>query len=97
MNIWTFELKGHSADTENFFQDWNHAGKRLSWRWSNRDHLTLQNKSSVKGYHAHKDIWTSAMSEKFVTLMEPDNEVVKYAACVKKKNVVISHIPLGKN
>ena len=37
------------------------------------------------------------MSEKFVTLMEPDNEVVKYAACVKKKNVVISHIPLGKN
>ena len=29
--------------------------------------------------------------------MEPDNVVDKYAVCVKKNNVVVRHLPLGKD
>ena len=29
--------------------------------------------------------------------MEPDNVVDKYAVCVKKNNVIVGHLPLGKD
>ena len=60
-------------------------------------HSTLSINSSVKGYHAYIDNWTPVMNEKLAALMEPDNEVDKYAVCVKKENVVVGHLPLGKN
>ena len=37
------------------------------------------------------------MNEKLAALMEHDNEVDKYAGCVKKENVVVGHLPLRKN
>ena len=29
--------------------------------------------------------------------MEPGNVVDKYAVCVKKNNMIVGHLPLGKN
>ena len=29
--------------------------------------------------------------------MEPDNVVDKYAVCVKKNNVIVGHLPIGKD
>ena len=54
-------------------------------------------KSFVKGYHAYKDIWKPFINEELTTAMEPGNVVDKYAVCVKKNNVIVGHLPLGKD
>ena len=54
-------------------------------------------KSFVKGYHAYKDLWKPFINEELTTEMEPDNVVDKYAVCVKKKNVIVGYLPLGKD
>ena len=59
-------------------------------------HSMIAIKSSVKGFHACKDIWTPIINEKLVVFMVPDSEVDKYNDCVKKKHVAIDHLPLGK-
>ena len=51
-------------------------------------------KSFVKGYHAYKDLWKPFINEDLATALEPDNVVV---VCVKKKNVIVGHLPLGKD
>ena len=51
----------------------------------------------VKGYHMYKDLWKPFTNEELTTGMEPDNAVYKYAVCVKKNNVIVGHLPLGKN
>ena len=53
-------------------------------------------KSFVKGYHTYKDLWKPFINEELTTAMEPDNAVGKYAVCVKKNNVIVGHLPLGK-
>ena len=53
-------------------------------------------KSFVKGYHTYKDLWKPFINEELTTAMEPDNVVYKYAVCVKKNNVIVRHLPLGK-
>ena len=50
-------------------------------------------KSFVKGYHAYKDLWKPFINEDLATAMEPDNVVV----FVKKNNVIVGHLPLGKD
>ena len=54
-------------------------------------------KSFVKGYHAYKNLWKPFVNEELTTAIEPDNVVDKYAVCVKKNNVVVRHLPLGKD
>ena len=51
-------------------------------------------KSFVKCYHAYKDLWKPFINEDLATALEPDNVVV---VCVKKKNVIVGHLPLGKD
>ena len=51
-------------------------------------------KSFVKGCHAYKDLWKPFINEDLATALEPDNVVV---VCVKKKNVIVGHLPLGKD
>ena len=51
-------------------------------------------KSFVKGYHAYKDLWKPFINEDLATALEPDNVVV---VCVKKKNAIVGHLPLGKD
>ena len=54
-------------------------------------------KSFVKGYHVYKDLWKPFITEELTTAMEPDNVVDKYAVCVKENNVIVRHLPLGKD
>ena len=54
-------------------------------------------KSFVKGYHTYKDIWKPFINEELTTAMEPDNVFDKYAVCVKRNNVIVGHLPLGKD
>ena len=54
-------------------------------------------KSFVKGYHAYKDLQKPFINEELTTAMELDNVVDKYAVCVKKNNVIVGHLPLGKD
>ena len=54
-------------------------------------------KPFVKVYHAYKDLWKPFINKELTTAMEPDNVVDKYAVCVKKKNVIVGHLPLGKD
>ena len=51
-------------------------------------------KSFVKGCHAYKDLWKPFINEDLATAMEPDNVVVVF---VKKNNVIVGHLPLGKD
>ena len=83
------------------FQNGNHAGR--DFHRDDQTEIALQStlaiiaiKTSVKGYHASKDIWTSVMNEKFAVFMEPDNEVDKYTVCFMKIHPV-DHLPFGKN
>ena len=54
-------------------------------------------KSFVKRYHAYKDLWKPFINEELTTAMELDNVIDKYAVCVKKNNVLVGHLPLGKD
>ena len=51
----------------------------------------------MKGYHAFKDQWKPFINEKLTTEMGLDNVVDKYAVCVKKSNVIVGHLRLGKD
>ena len=51
----------------------------------------------MKGYHAFKDQWKPFINEKLTTEMELDNVVDKYAVYVKKSNVIVGHLRLGKD
>ena len=59
-------------------------------------HSALEIKSSGKGHHAYKDIWIPVMNEKLAVFMETDNKVDKYTVYLKKNNVAVLHLPLGK-
>lgn len=54
-------------------------------------HSKLSINSSVKGYHAYKDIWTPLMNKKLAALMKPDNGADKYAVYFKKILLPASH------
>ena len=53
--------------------------------------------SYVKGYHAYKDLWIPVKGEYLRCEREPDNVMDKYAVCVKKENVIVRHLLLGKS
>ena len=54
-------------------------------------------RSFVKGYHGYKDLWKPFINEELTTAMKPDNVVDNYAVYVKKNNVTVGHLPLGKD
>ena len=58
---------------------------------------TFETASTVKGYHVYQGIWVPKIGETLSTEREPSNPKDKYAACVKKKECIVGHLPLGKN
>ena len=44
---------------------------------------TLDLETFIKGHHVYKDIWTQKQGEKLNALMESDNQMNKFAVCVK--------------
>ena len=44
---------------------------------------TLDLETFIKGHHVYKDIWTPKQGEQLDVLMEPDNQMEKFAVCVK--------------
>ena len=54
-------------------------------------------KSFVKGFLAYKDQWRPVINKELTTAMEPDKAFDMYAVCVKKNNVIVGHLPLGKD
>ena len=53
--------------------------------------------SFVKDYHAHKDLWKPFINEELTTAMEPDNANDNYPNFVKKNDIIVGHLPHGKN
>ena len=53
--------------------------------------------SCVKDYHAYKDLWKPFINEELITTTELYNVVDKYAVCVKKNDVIVGHLPHGRN
>ena len=56
---------------------------------------TFETASTVKGYHVYQGIWVPRIGET-LTEREPSNPKDKYAVCVKKKECIVGHLPLGK-
>ena len=53
-------------------------------------------KSTVMGFQVYRNKWEPVIGEILNTLMEPQNEVDKYAVAVlNKENSVIDHLPKG--
>ena len=44
---------------------------------------TLDLETFIKGHHVYKDIWTQKQGEQLDVLMESDNQMNKFAVCVK--------------
>ena len=53
--------------------------------------------SFVKGYHVYRNLWTPILKEELYGEMEPSKPVDKYAAVVKKGELVVGHLPLDKS
>ena len=64
------------------------------------DYLIDLNKKIIffaKGYHKYKGLWKPVINEQLTTEMEPYNIAKKQAVCVKKNNIIVDLLPLGKN
>ena len=57
---------------------------------------TFETASAVKGYHVYQGIWVPKIGETLSTEREPSNPKDKYAVCVKEKECIVGHLPLGK-
>ena len=53
--------------------------------------------SFVKGYHVYKYYWALVIGEHLITKMETSNPVDKYTMSVNKDDLIVGHLPLGKN
>ena len=51
----------------------------------------------IKGYHVYKSIWTLVRGEIITSERESGNIIDKYAVCVKKDNIIVEHLRLGKS
>ena len=46
--------------------------------------------------YSYKILWIHVIREYLLSEREPDNPKNKYAACVKKENIIVGHLLLGK-
>ena len=46
----------------------------------------------IKGHHVYKDIWTPKQGEQIDVLMEPDNQMEKFAVCVKINEKIVGNL-----
>ena len=51
----------------------------------------------MKRYHEYKDLWKPFIIEELTIAMGLDNAVDKYAVHVIKNDVIVGHLPHGKN
>ena len=73
------------------FQDDNRNNLLARWS-SNRLITALDLKTFIKRHHVYKDIWTLKQVEQLDALMEPDNQMDKFAACVKINERIVGYL-----
>ena len=56
---------------------------------------TLHLETFIKGHHVYKDIWTPEQGEQLDVSMEPNNQMDKFAACVKINEKIEGHLKKG--
>ena len=56
---------------------------------------TLDLETFIKRHHVYKDIWTPKQGEQLDVLMEPDNQMDKFAVCVKINEKIVGHLKKG--
>ena len=56
---------------------------------------TLDLETFIKGHHVYKDIWTPKQGKQLDILMEPDNQMDKFAVCVKSNEKIKGHLKKG--
>ena len=49
--------------------------------------------SYIRGYHAHRDIWSPVVGETLLLKREPDNLVDASAVAVWKEDIIAGHVP----
>ena len=55
-----------------------------------------QHKSTVKGFHEHKEIWNPVEGGVLDTRMEPENPTDKFAVCIEKNGHVVETLAYRK-
>ena len=73
------------------FQDDNRNNLLARWT-SNRLITALDLKTFIKRHHVYKDIWTLKQVEQLDVLMEPDNQMDKFTACVKINERIVGYL-----
>ena len=56
---------------------------------------TLDLETFIKGHHVYKDIWTPKQGKQLGVSMEPDNQMDKFAVCVKIIEKIVGHLKKG--
>ena len=56
---------------------------------------TLGLETFIKGHHMYKDIWTPKQGKQLDVLMKPDNQMDKFAVCVKINETIVGHLTKG--
>ena len=56
---------------------------------------TLDLETFIKGHHVYKNIWTPKQGKQLDVLMEPDNQMEKFAVCVKINEKIVGHLQKG--
>ena len=64
------------------FQDDNRNNLLARWSSNRLDHH-FGSRNFYQRHHVYKDIWTPKQGEQLDVLMEPDNQMEKFAVCVK--------------
>ena len=56
---------------------------------------TLDLETFIKGHHVYKDIWTPKQGEQLDVLMEHDNQMERFAVCVKINEKIVGNLKKG--
>ena len=56
---------------------------------------TLDLETFIKGHHVYKDIWTPKQGEQLDVLMEHDNQMERFAVCVKINEKIVGYLKKG--
>ena len=53
----------------------------------------LKRDACIRGYHIYKEVWEAADGEELPCEREPQNSKDRYAVAVKRKGIVVGHLP----
>ena len=73
------------------FQDDNRNNLLARWSSNRLDHH-FGSRNFYQRHHVYKDIWTPKQGEQLDVLMEPDNQMEKFAVCVKINEKIVGNL-----